>query len=157
MDISQFPLGRSFGRMTRLYYGALTKRLDHLDIERHFSILVFIDSSEKECTQQCISDALFIDKASMVRRIDCLAEKGYLERLTNPNDRREHYLKLTPKAKKQMPKIYNAILGLNKAATRGMSPKQVKDFYGYIKTISSNLTNEPSHKVIVNFKKAKKY
>lgn len=153
--ISRFPLGKQFGSLTRLYYGALTKRLEHLDIERHFSILILIDTSEKECSQQYISDVMKKDKASMVRIIDYLTEKGYIIRVPNPKDRREYHIKLTDKANKIMSKIHKGVNDLNRTATKGLSSQQVKIFYKSIDIISSNLIKEPAHKVIVNFKKAK--
>ena len=154
-DISRFPLGRQFGSLTRLYYGALTKRFDHLDIERHFSILILLDTSEKECSQQYISDVMKKDKASMVRIIDYLTEKGYIKRVQNVMDRREYHIKLTTKADKIMREIHKGVRELNKAATKGLSPRQINNFYETINIISANLMNVPAHKVIVNFKKAK--
>jgi MarR family transcriptional regulator for hemolysin len=154
-DLSKFPLGRHFSILTRLYYGALTKKLEHLDIDRHFSILIFLDTSKQECSQQCISDVLKIDKVSMVRIVDYLTEKGYIKRLPNPDDRREHHIKLTEKAKKVMPKIHKAVNELNRTATKGLSSKQVKIFYESLYILSSNLMDQPAHKVIVNFKKQK--
>lgn len=155
VDFPKFPLGRRFAILTRLYYGALTKKLEHLDIDRHFSILILLHNAEKECSQQFISDVMKKDKASMVRIVDYLMEKGYIKRVSNPDDRREYHIKLTEKAKKSIPAIQKAVSQLNKAATTGLSAKQVKVFDTCLYAISSNLSDQPSHKVIVNFKKVK--
>jgi MarR family transcriptional regulator, transcriptional regulator for hemolysin len=154
-DLSKFPLGRRFAILTRMYYGALTKKLERLDIDRHFSILILLHTAGKECTQQYISDVMKKDKASMVRIVDYLTDKGYIRRVSNPDDRREHHIKLTEKAKKIMPAIHKAIHELNKAATRGLTEQQAKMFDGFLYAIGVNLSDQPSYNVIVNFKKAK--
>ena len=154
-DLSKFPISRRLAILTRLYYGALTKKLEHLDIERHFSILILIDTSDKECSQQYISDVMKKDKASMVRIVDYLTGKGYIKRVLNPDDRREYHIKLTEKAKNVMPRIHKAVGDLNKTATKGLSSNKVRIFDDCLSAISSNLSNQPSHKVIVKFTKAK--
>ena len=149
------PLGRHLTIITKLYFGALTKRLEHLEIDRNFSILILIEKNPEKCTQQYISNQLKIDKASMVRIVDELVGKNFLRRSINPKDRREHWVELTAKAIKIMPKIHEGIAELNDIATLGMTAKQVKDFYSAINKISANLVKEPAHRIIVNYKKAK--
>jgi DNA-binding MarR family transcriptional regulator len=150
-----FPLGRRFGLLMRLYFGALTKKLEALDIDRHYSILILLESSEEHYSQQSISNLLRIDKASMVRMIDYLVKKGYIKRLVNPNDRREHHVCLTEKAKKMLPRIHTAIHELNETATAGLSSRQLQNFYQGLDTLTENLASEPGHTIVVNFKKVK--
>ncbi|HEV7231504.1 MAG TPA: MarR family transcriptional regulator [Bacteroidia bacterium] len=152
---SGFPLGRRFGLLMRLYFGALSKQLERLDIDRHYSILILLESSESQCSQQYLSDLLKIDKASMVRVIDYLVKKGYIKRRVNENDRRAHQLCLTDKAHKILPTIHAAIEGLNERATSGLSDKQIKNFYEGLDLLTSNLAGEPKHTIVVNVKKLK--
>ena len=152
---SGFPLGRRFGLLMRLYFGALTKKLEQLDIDRHYSVLILLENAEAPHCQQSISDLLKMDKASMVRVVDYLVKKGYVKRLINPDDRREHRLGLTDKAKKTMPRIHKAIEGLNSKVTSGLSPKQIKEFYGMLDLLDANLANEPKDAIVVNVKKLK--
>lgn len=153
--LTKLPLGRYLAVATKLYFGALTKRLERLEVERHYSVLVFIDSSEGKFTQQCIADYLEIDKASMVRVVDYLSRKKYLKRIENPKDRREHLLELTPKALRAMPEIRRAISELNKKATRGISKRKSVEFYKTLCDVCDNLGKEPAAEVIVNYKRAK--
>jgi DNA-binding MarR family transcriptional regulator len=150
-----FPLGRRFGLLMRLYFGALTKQLEHLDIDRHYSILILLESSQSSCSQQYVSDLLKIDKASMVRIIDYLVKKGYIKRRVNETDRRAHQLCLTDKARKILPTIHAAIERLNERATAGLSSRQVKAFYDGLDMLTSNLADEPKHTIVVNVKKLK--
>jgi DNA-binding MarR family transcriptional regulator len=150
-----FPLGRRFGMLMRLYFGALTKKLEQLDVDRHYSVLILIEHSEGNCSQQYLSDILKIDKTSMVRMIDYLVAKKYIRRSINPNDRRAHQIQLTDKAKRDLPRIHKAINELNVKTTNGLSSRKLKQFYEDLDTLTENLTNEPRHTIIMNFEKAK--
>src|ERR1700741_4491069 len=151
----EMPFGRHFSVLTKMYYGALTKRLSELDIDRHYSVLIFITHCEKKCTQQFISDALRIDKASMVRVIDHLVKKGYLVRATNPADRREHWMELTAKAKKTVPVIQKEIKELNKIAMQGFTKAEKKTFMNLLPLMYENLGKQPSDRILVNYKRVK--
>jgi|SRR6218665_82641 len=152
--IESLPLGRSLSLLAKTYFGTLTKRLEHLEIERHYSVLIFLEQAGNSCTQQTICDALRIDKVSMVRMLDHLGDKKYLKKTVNPTDRREHMIELTPKGKNALPEIYAAMKSLNKEAFKGLTKENQKDFYKWISIIQSNLDPLPSQKIYMNFKKA---
>lgn len=152
----QMPLGRHLAILTKMYYGALSKQLEHLEIEKHYSVLVLIENSEHPCTQQYISDTLKIDKASMVSVIDYLSEKKLIKRTNNPADRRAYWIELTPKAHLIMPELHEKINELNKVALKGLNKTQALEFNKALCLISENLDNLPSDRVIINFKKVKK-
>lgn len=149
------PLGKYLGILTKTYLGALTKRLEHLEIERHYSILLLLEDENGHSSQQYLSDALRIDKASMVRIIDYLVSKDFIERVANPVDRREHRLRLTTKGRQALPEIHDAINEMNEAATMGLTKKEKKEFYRYIRLIVTNLESMPMNNYIVKYKKAK--
>src|SRR4051812_48310814 len=94
------PLGKKMARITKNYYGALSKRVEPLGIDRHFATLVKIEDTDKNCTQQYLSDLLNLDKVTMVRILDYLVDRGMITRTVNANDRREHLIQITSKAKK---------------------------------------------------------
>lgn len=152
----ELPLGRHLAILTKMYYGALTKKLEHLEIERHYSILILLDSSANSCTQKCIADKLKIDKASMVGIVDDLVKKKYVVRAVNPNDRREQWLQLTPKAIKIIPQIHQEIKELNKVALHGLTKTEATQFNTALCTISANLDKLPADRVFINYKKAKR-
>lgn len=153
--LTELPLGRHLAILTKLYYGALTKQLEHLEVEKHYSVLILVDRTEQKCTQQCICDTLKIDKASMVRIIDYLVKKNYLVRKPNLSDRREHLLELTARAVKVMPEIYRVIKELNECALKGLNLDAVKLFNNTLSVINTNLSKLPSDRILVNYKKIK--
>ncbi len=153
---TSLPFGRSLAIVAKTYFGALTKRLEHLEIERYYSILIIIEKSETACTQHHLCTVLRIDKVSMVRIIDYLVEKDYISKILNPKDRREYLLELTPKALAILPEIHQSIDEVNRSALKGISAAHQDAFYTYISTIQKNLEELPSQKIYINYKKSKK-
>lgn len=149
----EMPLGRHLAVLTKMYYGALTKRLGNIDIDRQYSTLVLIQKNKQKCTQQYISDTLKIDKASMVGIIDYFVKCGYIIRTPNPSDRREYWLELTPKAKKTMPLINKEIKALNKIAMKGLSISETEILKKGLSTLCANLGQLPTDKISINYKK----
>ncbi|HRG58719.1 MAG TPA: MarR family winged helix-turn-helix transcriptional regulator [Bacteroidia bacterium] len=152
----RLPLGRSLAILAKTYYGALTKRLEHLEIERYYSILILIEGNGNECTQQFICDELKMDKVSMVRIIDYLIEKKYVKKVVNPHDRREHFVQLTSKAIKNLPAIHEAIDEVNAAALKGIGKEKQRELYQSLNTIQRNLAHLPAQKIFINYKKSNK-
>lgn len=156
-NICEFlPFGRSLALLAKSYFGALAKRIEHLEIERYYSILIIIDKSSIQCSQHYIGDLLKIDKVSMVRMIDYLIKRDYVQKVQNPDDRREYFVALTKKGIKLMPELYAAIDEVNKAALKGLSKEQQKILFQNIHTIQSNLDSLPSEKIFINYKKSSK-
>jgi DNA-binding MarR family transcriptional regulator len=58
-----------------------------------------------DLTQIELGSHMIMDKATMVRMIDGLEEKGYLLRTNSTRDRRAKILRLTPAGKKMMVKL----------------------------------------------------
>lgn len=149
------PLGKYMGVLTKIYFGALSKQLEHLGVDRHFSTLIAIDKTKEKCTQQYLSDLLNFDKVSMVRMLDYLVDKKMIIRTVNPNDRREHIIELTPKAKKIMPEIHKGIAEMNTTAFKGVSKQDREVFYSCMTTILKNIEFLPANEVDIKLKKKK--
>lgn len=154
--LQAMPLGRFFAYITKSYYGALSKRMEDLDIDRYYSVLLAIDKSGTNCTQQSLCHMLDIDKVSMVRMIDYFLKKKLVRKIQNPADRREYFLELTPKARKRMPEFYAAIEEMNQVALKGFSPEQQEAFVRQLLAIEANINELPAENVIINYKKSPK-
>jgi MarR family transcriptional regulator for hemolysin len=147
------PLGKILGGILKKYFGALSIRMEQHGVDRHFSTLVAIDNAKQKCTQQYLSDLLNLDKVSMVRILDYLFEKKMITRSVNPNDRREHIIELTPKAKKVMPSIHDGIKEMNSIALKGLNKHDQEVFYDCLAIIFKNIENLPVNKVDIKLKK----
>lgn len=79
------------------------------------------------------------DKSALVSIIDSLTEKGYVYREVNPADRREHLLKVTPKASKAVPEIVAAFEAINKTVATDLSLAEIETFNRVLLKMEENL------------------
>lgn len=134
------PLGRMFSFLGKGYLQLLRTKLQHLDIDRNYYALILIDSLEGEITQQELSFMLDTDKVSIVRVVDYLSEKGYVQRIRKTDDRRKYSLVLTDKARMAIPEIKKSFAEINEIALSGLGSIQTSALAETIKKIKSNIT-----------------
>lgn len=146
-NIPREPIGRITGKISRMFFGTLQKRLSHLDIERSFYPLLLIDAGEGELTQQELANELLSDKVQIVRIVDYLSENGYVERVQNPKDRREYKLNMTDKGHKAIPDIKNTILELSGITFKGLSKEQINELYSMLNLIETNLLSHKNNSI----------
>ena len=152
MTIEATMFGSEFAVATKLYYGALYNRLTDLDIERYYGLIFYLGTVGKMQTQQQIANQFKMDKTVLVRVIDYLTEKGFVQRVINPNDRRAYFIQLTDLAKEKLPIIQDAINDINKIAFKGFTEEQIADFTSQLQIVKSNLFNEPAIDFELNYK-----
>jgi MarR family transcriptional regulator for hemolysin len=154
--IPEIPVGTRTLILSKLYYGVLSKSLENVDTERYFSVLHYIQNNDGCCCQQNICNSLAIDKTAMVKILDALTKAGLIERKTNPSDRREHYIHLSAKGKKQTKEISKAFKRIDEQMFAGLPDKEVKAFMHVLEKASLNLKELPSNDLFFNYKKTKK-
>lgn len=156
MSAHNIPLGTKTLILSKLYYGILSKNLEKLDTERYFSVLHFIGNHNGCCCQQEVCDNLHIDKTAMVKILDTLTKAGLIERKTNPEDRRQHFLVLSKKGEKQTKEISKTFESLDKEMFKGISIKERDTFKKVLDQLISNLQEQPKNDLFFNYKKTKK-
>jgi DNA-binding MarR family transcriptional regulator len=147
------PLGLYFSFLAKLFAGAMGQKLSDIDLDKYFRVLVVVEQSKETLTQQNLSDYFKTSKVSMVRIIDHLTKKKYLRRKTNAKDRREHFLILTEKSKRELPLIKHALHELEASALQGFSEDQKKQFFQFLEQIYINMSELPSQDIFVNYDK----
>jgi DNA-binding MarR family transcriptional regulator len=153
--MDNMPLGKVMAVITKNYYGALSKRLEYIGVDRHFTTLILIDAAKEKCTQQYLSDKVNCNKVTMVKILDYLVEKKMIIREMNKDDRRERIIKLTDKCKKIMPEIKKEIIAMNNIALKGFTKKEQELFNYFLKATTLNLKNLPVNTVDIKIKKNK--
>ena len=140
LDIkTQQPLGRILSGLGKSYLQLLNTRLNYLDIERNYYALLLIELGESKITQNELACRLETDKVSVVRIIDYLASKGYVDRIKSSEDKRKYCLTLTEKAKKAIPGIKKSLSEVTSTAFEDLSEAQESAFYLTMDTIKNNL------------------
>jgi len=133
------PIGRIFTLLGKGYLQLLREKLSQLDIDRYYYALLLIHSHNGNITQQQLAALLDSDKVSVVRIIDYLAEKGYVQRRKLQDDKRKHCLLLTGKALEAMPHIKKAITEMNEIALFWFNNEQVNELHTMLKKVKQNI------------------
>lgn len=133
------PLGKLLSSIGKTLLNELNVKLKQLDIERNFYSLILIEEGEGKMTQQDLADLLDSDKVSVVRIVDYLSDKGYVNRVKDSSDRRKYRLTLTTKAEKELPLIREAISDVSQIALKGFPGEKIEEFYDILNNIKNNL------------------
>jgi MarR family transcriptional regulator, transcriptional regulator for hemolysin len=152
----KLPIGTQALILSKLYYGALSKSLEKLEIDRYYSVLFFL-YDHNGSSQQTICDNLQIDKTAMVKVkvLDYLSKAGFIERKVNPEDRREHFIYLSKNGEKQTKQIVRSFKFIDEKALGELNESDSKLFIKLLTKVCDNLKELPSNDLFFNYKKTK--
>lgn len=149
------PIGTKAFILSKHYYSVLSKTLECIDIERYFSVLYFLNEKEG-CIQQHICNNLAIDKTAMVKVIDYLIKAGLVTREPNPEDRREYFIMLTKKGKKQTEETVKAFKALDDKIFSKISDTDKETFIKVMNQLTTELKELPANDLFFNYRKTAK-
>jgi MarR family transcriptional regulator for hemolysin len=141
------PISRKLIHLGKVYLHVLSKRVEHLGINRYWYVLSLIAAHDGRLTQKALAEKLGKDKSAMVNIIDFLTEKGYVYREVNPTDRREHLLKVTEKAGNAVPEIVAAFDAINKTVSTDVSLAEMEIFNRVLLKMEENLKPYATHEL----------
>ncbi len=90
-----------------------------------FLVMIVVDSFPG-FTQRQVSEILNQTQSNLSRKIDILFKKGFLLRLENENNRREHILRLTHEGKKIVTKAYSLLNKSSEEVLGGLTDEERK-------------------------------
>ena len=134
------PLGRVLSVTGKSFLHLLNEKLSYLDIERNYYALMLIELGDGLMTQKELASQLESDKVSVVRIVDYLTSKGYVERVESLVDRRKYCLTLTGKAREMLPGIKKSMQEVTTTAYEGITEKQQAEFNSMLSHIKNNLS-----------------
>jgi DNA-binding MarR family transcriptional regulator len=146
------PSGITALILSKYYYGVLSKNLEALGIDRYYSVLYFLNENNG-CCQQTICDHLAIDKTAMVKVIRYLSRIGLVARRTNPEDRREQFITLTAKGKKEAAIVVNAFTLLDNRIFGTVNAKKREIFEEVTGKLIENLRVLPGNDLFFQYSK----
>lgn len=147
----EVPLTFPLSLLTKQYVGVMFRKLAHVGIEKYYTAMIIIEKAGGKLNQQSLADELLIDKASVVRMVDYLVDKGFVVRQQNPTDRREYFLVLTPEAGRAMTEIRQAISQLNELVFASFTEAEKKQFWKAIGRINDTLSSLPAEEVLFEY------
>ncbi|ASR49246.1 MarR family winged helix-turn-helix transcriptional regulator [Paenibacillus kribbensis] len=119
------PIGKLISHLQRRNQKILSKKLVPYGIgsggQHSFLKLIL---QRPGITQEQLTNELKFDKATTARSVRHLEESGYIERRTDPNDRRSHLLSPTAKALEFSPVLQGILDELNVGLVRNLSDEE---------------------------------
>jgi len=147
------PLGFWTGLITQHYYSHLLARMQEYDLQKWFYVLLTVHDSKGAISQQELADSLLLDKVTVVRAIDHLSERGFVQRLECPGDRRKHLLKTLPKANAVVKRIRTAFEEVNALALEGLTMKERKVLLAQLTRINGALSQRTGPTMRITYSK----
>lgn len=123
-----------------LYNKNLAKELSSIKINHHFEVLLILARQKGPITQNKLAELLHVDKSRVVSIVFSLEQRKMLIVKTNPADRRQHYISLSPHALVSIPFIETKIKEVNALANTGISEEKLDTFFEVAEAIMQNLT-----------------
>lgn len=137
--MSRFAAGFQLLLFARRFDRAFTELMKGKNFPRYYSVMVLLDVKVGGISQQQICQELFINKSSMVKIVDYLSWKHFVERKPNPLDKRENLIFLTATGRKALRLVYWAMAAISEIAFEDISKNERKNFDRVIDYILSNL------------------
>lgn len=147
------PIARKLHLITKDYFGVLTQKLDHLDLDRYFYPLILIARSAEGLTQKELSIRLHIDKVTMSRMADYFVQLGYVSREANIMDRRTTVLRATEKARREIHDIESAMLEIDAQLFDTVTRTEKDTFLRIVDRLNENMAKLPKGQVKFDYKK----
>ncbi|MCA1751245.1 MAG: MarR family winged helix-turn-helix transcriptional regulator [Cryomorphaceae bacterium] len=134
------------------YFGALSHMMVETDLDRNYYTLLLICESGDGLTQKKLSEFLEVDKVTMSRKIDHLHGLGYVERRSNPADRRTVLIAPSEKASHILESLKRAFSRAEREAFRGIEPCEREAFLATAQKVRSNIGGMPKSPVKLEYK-----
>ncbi|MDN5286926.1 MAG: hypothetical protein JWR38_3200 [Mucilaginibacter sp.] len=126
-------------RINYLYNKKLSKELSAFELDHHFEVLLVLATQEKPVTQNKLAELLQIDKSRTAVIVFDLEKRGLVQIKINPDDRRQHYVSLSPTALTSIPNIKVSIEKINQLAEAGIEQQKLSTFFEVSEMIQQNL------------------
>jgi len=104
----EIPFRGIMSIITRNHYIFMNHELKHLELTEGQVPCLMVLSKKRGITQDDLSRMFHIDKGTIARAIKKLEEKGMVNKVQDPVNRRRYLLSLTPKGEQVIPVILQA-------------------------------------------------
>jgi len=92
--------------------------------------------------QQGIADIMLKDKNSIVKLIDGLEDRGLVERVNNPNDRRQNLIKITQKSLEIKDSVTELALKAVEKISNGIDVSDLQTFVVVLSKMAANMDKD---------------
>lgn len=96
-----------------------------------------------ESSMGLVADFCAIDRTTLTRTIDQLAEAGLVVRREDPRDRRQTLMSLTPAGAGAYKIAVEAVIGFNEKALKGIGRDDMQALEGLLRKVVRNVIDDP--------------
>lgn len=137
-------ISKRLKKINYLYTKMILNELSPFELDHHFEALLTLAVEEKQITQNRLSELLQIDKSRTAVIVFDLEKRGLIQISINPDDRRQHYISLSPLALSSIPHIELSIEKINELAEAGIEQQKLMTFFEVSEMIQHNLVKKLS-------------
>ncbi|MBW4082984.1 MarR family winged helix-turn-helix transcriptional regulator [Paenibacillus sp. S150] len=139
LNLKKEPIGKLISQLHRQNQKFLAKEMLPYGIgsggQHSFLKLIL---NQPGITQDQMTNEMKFDKATTARSVKQLEESGYIERKTDPSDRRSSLLYPTPKALEFAPVLQSVLAELNRKLTVGLTAEEADQLVNLLQKINRN-------------------
>ncbi|MDD7282110.1 MarR family winged helix-turn-helix transcriptional regulator [Floccifex sp.] len=136
--------GLYINMISRNLKNKVDEKLKEIDLTKSQSdILHYLSLHEHEyVVQKDLEKAFQISNPTVTGLLNRLEQKGYIKRISNPNDKRAKQIILQDKARDVLSMVENQIEENENILLKGFTKQEADDFLKYINKALNNLTKE---------------
>lgn len=122
-------------RLSRIYS---IRRLSKFNLgHSEHEILMYL-SKNSPVNQDMIASFFLIDKGAIAKSLSKLEEKGYVDRIVNPDNHREKIISLTSKGREILDAMRDILVEWNDGIFEGLKPKDITEVERITSIIADN-------------------
>ena len=140
------PLSPGLGYLVRTTHKVMSRRLASelaahgISFKQYFYLRALLE--EDRISQIELSERVGMNRATVTSVIDTMERQGFVRRLPDPDDRRVYLIALTPKGAKLRAPIMETIASIQKAASAGLTARELAEFRRVAERMQQNLEPE---------------
>ena len=134
--------GYLINHLARLFAQALRRRMEAEGVGvGQFPVLLALWEAEG-ATQTALAERLAIEQPTMANTLKRMERDGLIERVPDPEDRRQARVHLTPRARALEAVLTGAARAANEAALAGLEPEEREQFLALVRRVIANLEQD---------------
>ena len=112
-----------------------------LTCSQHAIIVYLFDHQSVETTQRDLEETFSLKNPTVTGLLNLLENKGMIQRVTNPKDRRSNIIKLTEKSLALEKQLTASRKMAEDAILKGFTPDEKKQLESYMRRLMDNIQN----------------
>ncbi|GAB3958596.1 MarR family winged helix-turn-helix transcriptional regulator [Actinoallomurus acanthiterrae] len=133
------PVGYALAHATRAHRSALQRRMAELGLHLGQELLVVDIHHNPDTTQAELVQRIGLEQPTIAKALTRMERSGFIQRTTDPGDRRVTRLRLTERGEAVVDAVTDAWADTEAQATAGLTDTEARQFIRLLTTVRDNL------------------